>query len=274
MWGGYFYKKIDKTHTILYSKNMKKKRIIIGVFILLALIAIGGWFWCSENWEREGDTVQITQKKESDSLQESIADEQEQPEVEDDRPTTLQYQDRKDLVWYEIPEFGLRFQIFAHSKDSYDKLRSDLKAEGESLVWYEVSELGIKFLISPEGKEDLRYVIHSSPKDAEWQASTAVFYLDSFKYLGWCKDDPEVCLQRRLSRIRSNDLVKLDSRYEYPFCGINDPYFTIDSYSFCVSRAQASPFSSEEEMNWFFEAGYGKGAEVIYESSVLLNADR
>ncbi len=238
----------------------KKSIVFLSIFLATAVLVAGGVLWYSGEVKKE---VQLAQQQ----------IEAQQKQIGVTKPRTLQLQEsRTDLIWYKIPEFGLEFQIKMGSKESIDQLRAYLKSKGKSLVWYEVPELGIKFLISPEGKEDLKYVVKDFMR-FDIENKVAYFYLESFKYLDWCKKDLAGCSHMLLSRILTADLPKYDwnKREGYPFCGFNDKYFTVGGYSFCDIYSQASPFSSEEEAHWFFDSGYGKGMEVIYESAVPLD---
>ena len=249
---------------------MKKYYLHIFLSIILLLGVLGGgiWYWKERSWSIDTEkkvAIELQPQEESAKTEENI------------KPRTLQLQEqRTDLIWYEIPEFGLRFQTLQGLAENYDTLRSILKNKEESLVWYEVPELGIKFLVSPEGKKDLRYTIYSD-SEKETPTISANFYLDSFKYLGWCKEDPKECNHSILSKINTSNLARYDSRDDgnaYPFCGAPgwESYFTVGEYSFCSTRGVDLWGSfKQEELDHFFASGYGKGLDAIYESSIPLN---
>lgn len=92
---------------------MNKKFLEIGVFILLLTAIAGGGFWC---WE-ENKEMQEQKKQEMAEQKQENAVESVQKENTDIKDKEQTQDDQTDLVWYEVPELRIKFQVEKWAKD-------------------------------------------------------------------------------------------------------------------------------------------------------------
>ena len=110
--------------------------IIIGITVL---VIIAGSFWYAQNNENnKRDNQEIVDNEQV----EVVGDIEKQEQVKNN-----QEQETENIETEQL------------SSEEIEKLKQD-----ENLVWYEIPELGIKFLVTKDTKEDLRYSFRKNEK--------------------------------------------------------------------------------------------------------------
>ena len=178
---------------------MKNKKVLIGILITAFAILIASGVWFVRKQEKISTTQQqISLENKPEPIQ------------------ALQFQPQQ------IPE--------------------------DQLVWYEIPELGIKFKVTPDAKEDLKYTIvkYSEIGDTA-KFPNAVLYLQSVRdFLGQEKCNPiDRCAEFVITRLPNNYCENRQKNGGPDWCAI---VLNNDKYEFNLYRYQQAPrFSSGEE---------------------------
>lgn len=153
------------------------------------------------------------------------------------------------LVWFELPEYGVKVKITPQEKVQYNEISSEVRKRGERLVWYKVPELGIEFLVAPGSEKDLKYTV-SNASSLGYGIIGVDFYLQSLNnFMEECVVKQEfngntsylspVCQVFALTRISSSKLDEYDIKAVggHPFCGLMNKHFVVGQYDFCAQHS-------------------------------------
>jgi len=178
-----------------------------------------------------------------------------------------------ELVWYEMPNYGLKFPVTQRTKEQYDEIVEEAKVKGVTFVWYQVPELGIEFLVTPDMVGDLKYVSSDGLQNHESKENegAAFFYKESVQeFVDDSYLDPSL-IPHSFSLVKMT--IENISIYEKDknrlFCNISvEPFFVLGDYGFCVHGPQTSAFIEKGQYD-----AYIKSQEVFFKE-FLLEASR
>ncbi len=126
------------------------------------------------------------------------------------------------------------------------------------LVWYEVPELGIRFKVKSGSMEDLKYVAENL--DGRGIERLAVyFYSNSAKNFvekrSETKDNNLTAYsQFGISKISNEMQEKYEKEYGVALCSEKNVLLRVGNDTFCKSMPQATFFSSKEENDAYLES--------------------
>lgn len=131
----------------------------------------------------------------------------------------------------------------------------------EELVWYEIPELGVRFKVSPDVYEDLKYKLWSKPWPNEQEKSTAVFYYQSeINYLGkdgcFNEEGEIVCTNGLIVRVSRNKNFQEEQEIGRRICRDGDRALIEDISGesiACYHIPQASNFTNERPYSLYKE---------------------
>jgi hypothetical protein len=112
--------------------------------------------------------------------------------------------------------------------------KKEEKNEGQ-LVWYEVPELGIRFKVSPDTKDDLKYFIDGSSTYLYYQSVIDFARL----YDNNCKLLTKECTEGSLGLISIKDNSKAKENTGMPLCRDNEVVATAEENIICFVHSQA-----------------------------------
>lgn len=271
-------------------KNMNKNNINWFTWIGFLTVAVAVTGFCvevSNRFQPEVAEVVVPERKVVEVEEEN----------EEFKGTLELHQNRTDLVWYEIPEYNLRFQVTDQEKQYYDSIIKKEKEAGEKLVWYEVPELGIKFLVTPWTKEDLWYEPFNYSDRLRLEKPVELisvsFYRHSIsafieekrdeidRYDRWltsCEETPSKCWLVTdlanvffVARLSLEDLSVYEPRpgLTRPFCPLAGGYVNTGSYVYCREVGKDG-FFADLEASEYFKENQSNIDGILFKSAVPL----
>ena len=198
------------------------KKVTIVIILILALALVAGGFWCWQN-NKKAEVNQQAKQAENQEQQDNAI------KIRDDT------------------RFGARLS------------EKEIKAikNNNSLVWYEIPELGIKFKVTLDTKDDLRYITETEKnKETEENEITVFFYNQStVNFLGnSCLLNNQVkktCTEGALSRysVKLNELYKgrSDTESMLRACRGSGIIANINEDIICFAGPQSSVLSKEQQ---------------------------
>ncbi len=143
------------------------------------------------------------------------------------------------------------------TKQEIEKLKKE-----KDLVWYEIPELGIKFLVTKDAKEDLRYdyKINKNKKSAKLYWQSEIDFLPQQRCFD--KQNDNLCTIGILNKILVKNKKKQGKETGQSFCwGIQ--IITINNNSLiCFIGPQAWNFISVKEYNEYLKTIKDKNLEI------------
>ncbi len=131
------------------------KKIIITISIILGLTVIVGGFWFVQRfvqddnqqiWNNEQEKVEVVENGNDEDQKQETENIKTSPQLSPEEIEKLKKE--KDLVWYEIPELGIKFLV---TKDTKSDLRYTVKSrtdqfgeDSKFVILYNQSEVNFK----------------------------------------------------------------------------------------------------------------------------------
>jgi len=138
-----------------------------------------------------------------------------------------------------------------------EKSKVGVKDKKDELVWYEVPELGIKFKVSPDSKEDLKYNIWKYESEIgvafyskfvrenkldEKYNENIMFYMKSVDDI----EDVEVSQEIDFYLVTNEMMKKNENGEDMNLCEVK--YIEVQNGLICYSKPQATLFVSDTEL--------------------------
>ena len=225
---------------------MNKRNLIIGIIVLMALVG-GVVLWSQKS--NQQDTKQQTKKEVDKQVQEQ----------------STQEQNQKQEVNKEQKEN--QEQVINHlSPKEIEKLKKE-----KDLVWYEIPELGIKFLVTKDTKEDLDYFIKKSSLPYNIKHKYVyLFYKSLIRF-----NNEDWCGFKRKTKENNCSSIGIDIRkiadINAPADGCD--YFVLikNPIGLCISHPQAALFKNYHEYKEYLQSIKNKNFKIYFETVNYLN---
>ena len=197
------------------------KKLLITIGIILGLAVVAGGFWYIQRYVQDDSQEVANSEQENIEVVEN-EDQNNKQENQSNNPSKNQIS-TKQLT-----------------KEETEKLKQE-----KDLVWYEIPELGIKFLVTRDSKDDLRYIMDENVAHL-YRHSVVSFLQHNSKIKKLFDNNYSGFAVVRIDQDIYRKYQKNDPKHPYP-CRTSEAIFVINKYVYCSEHSQAAVFDSKQQ---------------------------